>query len=305
MRMRTPVLMLLPRLLNHDSQEKYYLKIINRYLPWCADAREAAELLRRFALFKYGNPNPDLEDPDHDPLELKKGSQSKSSVEKETSVKESGETEADKSEFEMAKADREKIRDLTEVVLACRKLREAIVATKRTDDFAIQFYLFCIRTTILAGHPESYHPALLHLLRYIRLYQTMTSMEVEETAMFLVLDAACRRRDLNEAYALRREFRVRNQCLNLTLNAMVHNNFTLFFKVKSVVDRYQVKLMEFAEDEMRMHMLKCFGRTYFSIDLAYLEQAAGGRSWQELKEKDGVGWELDGERVTIRRVRAK
>lgn len=292
-------------MLNYETQEKYYLRIINLYLPWCADAGEAGELLRRFAVFKYGNPNPNLEDSGNNPLELKKGSQSKPSVGKETSTVQEDETELEEPpEFKIAKSDQEKIRILADVVLACRKLREAIVATKRADDFAIQFYLFCIRTTILAGHPESYHPALLHLLRYIRIYQTMTRTEVDETATFLILDAACRRKDLNEAYALRREFRVRNQWLNLALNAMVHNNFAVFFKIKSKADGYQDKLLEFAEDEMRMHMLKCFGRTYFSIDLEYLEHASG-RSWQELKEKDGVGWELDGDRVTIRRVRAK
>lgn len=285
-------------MLDLEAQEKYYLKIIVRYLTWCTDAGEAGELLRRFALFKYGNENPPLDDA---------GDEAKKSNPDDPKSKgkaiDTGK-EADKAEDEREASDKEKIRALSDVITALRKLREGIVATKRTDDFAIQVYLFCIRTTILAGHPESYHPAILHLLRYISLRQPLTKFETEETVTFLILDAACRRRDLTEAFSLRQEFKIKNYRLDLTLQALVHDNFTLFYKVKSVVERYQIKLMEWAEDDMRMHMLKCYGRTYLSVDLEFLERTTG-RSWAELKEKDGVGWELDEERVTIRRVRAR
>lgn len=276
-----------------------------RYLTWCTDAGEAGELLRRFALFKYGNANPLLDDTEDDPLEPTTSNPDDSEPKTRVPSRpfEEGK-EPDKLKGEGEASDKEKIRALSDVITALRKLREGIVATKRTDDFAIQVYLFCIRTAILAGHPESYHPAILHLLRYISLRQPLTKFETEETVTFLILDAACRRRDLAEAFSLRQEFKIKNYRLDLTLQALVHNNFTLFYKVKSVVERYQIKLMEWAEDDMRMHMLKCYGRTYLSVDLKFLERTTG-RTWSELKEKDGVGWELDEGRVTIRRVRAR
>jgi len=56
-------------------------------------------------------------------------------------------------------------KDLSMLMMAMRKLREVIVASKRVDDFSIQVYIFCIRLSILSKHVESYHPAILHLLR--------------------------------------------------------------------------------------------------------------------------------------------
>ncbi|CAM1507406.1 Fc.00g070470.m01.CDS01 [Cosmosporella sp. VM-42] len=198
----------------------------------------------------------------------------------------------------------DKTKALSDVLMGLRKLREGIVGSKRADDFAIQVYLFCIRVAILAKEPESYHPAILHLLRYIRLIQPMTSLEIEEVASYLILDAACRRKDLITAYELRREFNVRTKHLHFTLDALAHDNWLLFRRLKQEVDRHQLKIMEYADNDMRLHTLKCFGRTYLSVDLQFLETTTE-RKWSELKEKDGVGWELDGDKVVIRRVRAR
>ena len=54
-----------------------------------------------------------------------------------------------------ANADVSGQKDLSVLIMAMRKLREGIVATKRVDDFSIQAYIFCIRLSILVKHMES------------------------------------------------------------------------------------------------------------------------------------------------------
>ncbi|KAK2031747.1 hypothetical protein LX32DRAFT_257410 [Colletotrichum zoysiae] len=193
---------------------------------------------------------------------------------------------------------------LSDVMMALRKLREGIVASKRTDEFAIQAYLFNIRLSVLVKHPESYHPAILHVLRAIHPARNLTSVELQEVLAYLVLDAACRRGDLAEAYAIRRRHGLRDAKVDALLAALAHDNYVAFRRIKRSVDGHRAKLLEFAEPEMRTHVLKCFGRTYLAVDREWLERCAG-ESWEALTRDRGVGWELDGNRVVIRKVRAK
>lgn len=193
---------------------------------------------------------------------------------------------------------------LTDVLAALRKLREGIVASKRTDDFAVQAYLFCIRLSVLVKHPESYHPAILHLLRRIQPLHSMTTVELSEVTSYLVLDTACRRNNLGEAFALRHQYRLKDSKVDAVLDALTHDNYVKFKRWKQRVDGHRAKLLEYAEEPMRRHLLKCFGRTYLSVDLPFLETCADS-SWARLTAEDGVGWELDGSKVVIRKVKAR
>jgi hypothetical protein len=195
-------------------------------------------------------------------------------------------------------------KSLSSVIMALRKLREGIVASKRADAFSVQVYLFNIRLSVLVKQPESYHPAMLYLLNNMHMMHPLTSTELQEVATYLILDTACRRGDLAEAFMLRQRYHLRDAKLDSVLSALVHDNWVKFRHAKRRVDGHQARLMDFAGDEMRLHTLKCFGRTYMSVDLPYLEGMTE-RKWGELQEKDSVGWELDGEKVVIRRVKAK
>ncbi|KAI0490084.1 hypothetical protein F4859DRAFT_179008 [Xylaria cf. heliscus] len=263
------------RLLDFKTQERYYTKIVERYMTFCSDAGERDELLRRFASLNLpsttntataGRPVPD-------------------------NVKPPG-----------PRQDNSKA--LTDVLSALRKLREGIVASKRTDDFAIQAYLFCIRLSVLVRHPESYHPAILHLLRRIQPLHSMTTVELNEVTSYLVLDTACRRNNLGEAFALRHRYRLKDSKVDAVLDALTHDNYIEFKRLKQRVDGHRAKLLEYAEGPMRRHLLKCFGRTYLNVDLSFLETCADS-SWARLTAEDGVGWELDGNKVVIRKVKAR
>ncbi|KAI1360230.1 hypothetical protein F5Y08DRAFT_343908 [Xylaria arbuscula] len=263
------------RLLDLKTQESYYTKIVDRYMSFCSDAGERDELLRRFA-----------------------------SISLQSTASDTSSRPPPKSTRPQAHHQPDDSKALSDVLQALRKLREGIVASKRTDDFAIQAYIFCIRLSILVKHHESYHPAILHLLRRIHPVHSMTTVELNEVVSYLVLDTACRRNDLGEAFALRHRYRLRDSKVNAILDALTHDNYVEFKRIRQRVDGHRAKLLEYAEDSVRKHLLKCFSRTYLSVDLSFLETSANS-SWPQLTVEDGVGWELDGSKVVIRKVKAR
>ncbi|KAI0111717.1 hypothetical protein F4814DRAFT_364135 [Daldinia grandis] len=272
------------RLLDFKTQERYYTKIVERYMTFCSDAGERDELLRRFASLELSSSSKH-ENPIAKPIPS-----SSSLVSNRLSMAPStipGNTKG-----------------LSDVLSALRKLREGIVASKRVDDFAIQVYLFCIRLSVLVRHPESYHPAILHLLRRIQPLHSMTSVEMSEVVGYLILDTACRRNNLAEAFAVRHKYRLRDAKVDMVLDALAHDNYIEFNRLKRRVDGHKVKLLEYADEGMRKHLLKCFGRAYLSVDLEFLESCADSK-WGSLTVEDGVGWELDGGKVVIRKVKAR
>ncbi|KAL1843823.1 hypothetical protein VTK73DRAFT_2711 [Phialemonium thermophilum] len=194
--------------------------------------------------------------------------------------------------------------DLSRILAALRKLREGIVASARDDRFATQAYLFALRLGVLCRSPETYHPAALHLLRVVHPRGGLTSLEHHEAAAYLVLDAACRRADLAAAYALRSAHRLRDAKVDDVLGSLVRDDWVAFFRVRDRLDGHMVRIVQFAERDMRMHLLKAFGRAYLSVSLPFLE-ASTGLSWDRLRDEFSVGWELDGDRVIIRKIHGR
>lgn len=266
--------LIIVRLLDFRTQEAYYNRIVDRYMQFCATAGRSVALDQAFATLAIqdGRPNdatPFFHAP-HNSMES----------------------------THMPQISRE----LSTIMLAMRKTREAIVATSRTDSFALRAYLFIIRATILTKHMESYHPALLHLLRNIHPSSALSASEQHEFVGYHILDVACRQGDLAAAYELRNKYHYKDTRVETVLHALVHDNWFMFWRVERLVDGYQKRLMEWSNDSMRKHALKCLGKSYLSAEKAYVEKVAE-RDWEQLKKKDSVGWELNGEIVTIRRVK--
>ncbi|KAK6864905.1 hypothetical protein PG995_001433 [Apiospora arundinis] len=263
------------RLLDFKTQERYYTKIVERYMSFCSDAGERQELLRRFSSLQLSEPlhttpkpPPSTSSTPADPSRpVPRHASSAPAVPAAASISASADTQS-----------------LSDVLAALRKLREGIVASKRADDFAVQAYLFCIRLSVLVKHPES--------------------IEMTEVVGYLVLDTACRRGDLAEAYALRSRYRLRDPKIDGVLDALAHDNYVLYKRLRRSVDGHKAKLLEFGEGPMRQHTLKCFGRGYLGVELEFLEECADS-TWMDLVTNDGVGWELDGTKVVIRKIKAR
>ncbi len=185
-----------------------------------------------------------------------------------------------------------------------RKIREALVASSRTDAFALGAYTFIIRATILERHVESYHPALLHLLRKFYTTPTFSGSEKHEFLGYYILDLACRQGDLVRAFKVRNMYGYRDTWVKLVFSALVHGNWFIFWKVKQLMNEYQKRLMESGEDRMRQHALKCLGRSYLSINTNYVQNATA-KPWKELKEQENLGWQQDGETIIIKQIKRK
>ena len=195
-------------------------------------------------------------------------------------------------------------RELSMILMAMRKLREAIVASTRKDAFALRAYTFIIRATILMKHMESYHPALLHLLRNIHPVTPLSASEHHDFVGFYILDLSCRQNDLATAYKVGCLYNYKNIRVGAVLKALVHGNWYAFWKVKTLMSVHQQRLLEYGEEWMRQRALDCLGKSYLSVDREFMERSAR-RQWKELKEKNLVDWQLEADVVTIRRIKRK
>jgi hypothetical protein len=278
------MLILTCRLLDYKTQERYYTKIIERYMAFCSAAGKSDELLRRLASLNLSStattPPPST-------------TQSATPTRVNSSPIQNGTLPSPTSSTGIAT-----------ITMSMRKLREGIVASHRIDAFSTQVYIFCIRLSILTKTPESYHPALLHLLRRMHTTLPLSSTEVQEFAGYMIIDLACRQHDLSQAYEVRNRYKVKDAKIDCVLKALTHDDYWLFWKVKGSVDGYKVKLMEWAEEGVRRQALKCLGRAYFGMDLRGLEMYTGEK-WDMLVKEYGVGWIREGEKVVIRKPKTK
>lgn len=194
--------------------------------------------------------------------------------------------------------------ELSTILMAMRKLREAIVASVRRDAFAREVYAFIIRTTILLRHVESYQPALLYLLSRIHPVVPLSSSAFHELLGYYILDSACRQNDLNSAYDVKYRCKYRDVRIEAVLKALAHGNWPMFWFIQNSADVHQKVLMEWAEDRMRKHALNCIGKAYLVIDKTSLEGAIR-KPWSEVKVQGALGWQLNGENITIRKIGRK
>lgn len=153
-------------------------------------------------------------------------------------------------------------------------------------------------------HTESYHPALLHLLHTIHPVVPLSPGELQEFAGYYMLHLACHMENYSEAFIVKRVFGVRDYRITQAIMALVHGNYWSFRAMKRKVDLYKGRLLEDAEKRMRTDTLKCLGKTYFTLELDYVETVMG-MQWEDLRKEYQVGWELDDAReiVTLRRVK--
>jgi hypothetical protein len=192
--------------------------------------------------------------------------------------------------------------ELALIHTAMRKLREGLVASSRADGFTRSTYLFLIRAAVLARAWEAYTPAISHLISHVHPSSSLSQSEWNEVTAYHILDLACRQHDLQGALALRRARGLQPRAdsgsgsdiahiIDEILRALTHDEWFRFWRAKKHADGYIRVIMEFAEEGVRVHSLKCLARSYFTAEKEYVEKTAG-RTWKELVD-EGVGWELE------------
>ncbi len=198
----------------------------------------------------------------------------------------------------------ERPNDMPTILLAMRKLREGVLGSRRRDQFAQRAYMFIIHACILTKSWESYQPALLYLLYSIHPRTPLSAPEVQEFIGYHILDLSCRQYELGEAFAVKREFRHRDRKVNVVLRSLVHDDWVRFWRTRRAVDGYQRAIMEFATERIRLHALKCVGKSYLIVEKSFVERTGDAR-WEELVQ-GGVGWQLqETGNVVIRKPKPK
>lgn len=199
--------------------------------------------------------------------------------------------------------------------MSLRKLREALLASASSAPspvFSQRVHVFNIRLAILAFHPPSYYPSLLHLLFVLHTPQDPLPMtELTEMTVYLILDLACRQGELASAYSLRTNSKLKwdlhSRTVDSMLAAIATGNWVAFWRVRRRVDGYVRAVMQWQVERLRKSTLKVFGRAYMGCDLKWILESTTGMemTWEELVERENVGWIRDGLKVTIRKPKVK
>jgi hypothetical protein len=180
------------------------------------------------------------------------------------------------------------IDELATVLQALRKLREAITASNRTDVFARRAYYFNIHVAILCHDWESYVPALHSLLYTLHPRSPLPAHDLKDFVGLQILDQACRQADPAGARETKMRFGFADRRVESVMRALVADDWVGFWRARRGVDGYQRSVMEWADGRVRVHALKCVGKSYMRADRRFVERMAE-RGWVT----DGLGWELE------------
>ena len=194
--------------------------------------------------------------------------------------------------------------EISVLLQAMRKMREAVVSSGRIDVFARTSYLFIIRATILLGHMESYHPALLYVHGSIHPEVALSDDDLHEVLSYRVLDTACRRADLNAAHEMQTVYNFHDAKVESIVKSIAHGNWTRFWKLRSFLTTMQARVADFACERMRKHALDCLGRSYLSIDKDSVEKILR-KSWDAVARDYASHWTLNEDTVVIRQTKRK
>lgn len=292
------------RLLDVKAQESFYNKIVARYMQFCS--QHSKDLDQAFASLSLQDTPPrnasSTSVPILNPGEIRpltpsppKPWQAQSSTAIPTTALPASE--------------------MSIILAALRKLREGLLASSAnatTPVFAQRVHIFNIRLAILAQHPESYHPSLLHLLSKLHSEEhPLPRSELFEMTTYLILDLATRQGDLGGAFALRYKSRVKFtfNCRNvdMLLRAIVTGDWVLFWSIRRRVDGYVRAILHHQAEKLNKAVLKAIGRSYMSCDIRWILESATGSEleWEELVMKEDVGWIRDGDKAIIRKPKLK
>ncbi len=128
---------------------------------------------------------------------------------------------------------------------------------------------------------------------------------------YLILDKAIRQEDLAQACALRYRSRLRfgfkSRIVDGILQSIVMGNWVAFWRIRQKVDGYLRAILHWRLESLRKTTLKTIGRAYLYCDTKWIVQSSTGgeMSWDELARVEDVGWMREGEKVMIRKPKAK
>ncbi|CAL5872565.1 uncharacterized protein PFLUO_LOCUS6829 [Penicillium psychrofluorescens] len=278
------------KLLDHKAQQDYFDKIVERYMSFCA--RHAKHLDAALASLPT---SPSADATSNPPAAQSAKTKIKPSTEKGVAPPSA---------------------ELSTLLLSLRKLREALLATAASTPIAFsqRVHVFSIRLSILTRHPPSYFPSLRHVLDKLHSpSHPLPDSEIKELVSYLILDYACRQRDMVAAFELRararREHGFQSQTVDDVLCALMHDNWIVFWQVRKGVDSYIRAVLDWAVDRVRRHALKAVGSAYLSVPIGWVLDGCTGHdqswTWEKLVDTEKLGWQREGDRIIIRKPKSR
>jgi hypothetical protein len=190
------------------------------------------------------------------------------------------------------------------VLFAMRKLREAIVATRRTDQFSSEALCFMVRAGIMAYSIETYQPTLVHLLHTLHPKRALSAADMVEFTVYYVLDLACRQGSLNEAFRVLIASSVLDKArLQKLLNALAAGNWARFWRAQRGLSTMERIISTYASDNIRANVVLCLQKSYFTVPQAFVERCLS-EEWPEVCKRCAT-WQLEGNSVVVRRAKAR
>ena len=294
-------------LLDPRTQESFYNKIVNRYMAFCS--RHSKTLDDAFASLRIKHETLTVEpsSPGLKDTSTARGMPATLNVSSDMIPDSRGERASPLS-------DPEPSAELSVILLALRKLREAMLAShaaRLSAEFDQRVHVFNVRLAVLAYHPPSYHPALLHLLSTLSKDHPLVATELSEMVTFFILDLACRQDNLAEALAVqsrsRTAFGYNNPEVARILAALATNDWVLFWRVRRKVDGYARAILHWKIATLRKIYLTALARSYMTCDVGWILSSSTGSemSWEDLIQREDVGWLREGSKITIRKPKLK
>lgn len=195
-----------------------------------------------------------------------------------------------------------------------RKLREALTASKRSDIFAAQVYLFAIRAGILLDSCENYHPALQHLLRSTGLKRRLRSRDYDECLSYEVMDMSGRRQQLEPALSLCNSLLYKATGARFkdvskardVVTAYVRGSWVAFREARNTATALQRILIRPLEQRLQSHAAMCLTKTYFSIEAAFVPKFfdTTAQSFFDAHASKR-GWTMDDTSIQLRKMKAR
>lgn len=294
------------RLLSLKHQENYYQKITHRYMQFCTKhAKNLDEAFMSLSISDEQTPA------SRDSAAVIAQLSETRPITPAHNVR-SGNMQDTGNRAGMAN---ETAKELSVILTALRKLREGILATSHTVAsplFSQRVHIFNIRLAILALQPEHYHASLRYLLGKLHSQDCpLPRSELTEMTSFLILDTALRLGDIIEAYAIRSRartaFKYANRYVDQILQAVVHQDWPLFWRIRTRVDGYMRAIMHYHLESIRKTTLKTIGKSYLKCDIKWIIQSTTGgeMDWDELVVREDIGWLRDGDNAIVRKPKVK
>ncbi|CRG86398.1 hypothetical protein PISL3812_03404 [Talaromyces islandicus] len=301
-------------LLEHKAQRGFYDKIVDRYMRFCA--RNSHDLEAAWAsLPASASADATKNPPASFPTKPRAQPPSQNEQNADSLVSKTAQLSLGTQKPTLDEPQKPPAAELSTLLMALRKLREALLATASTTPIAFQqqVHIFSVRFSILARHPPSYFASLRYLLESLHTpTYPLTPPQLTEFTSYLILDYACRQNSFATAYTLlvesKQKLGFQSPVVEQVLTALTHDNWVSFWRIHKGVDGYMRAVMGWATENVIRQALKAVGRTYLSVNLNWLLTSCTGDedwTWESLVEKERLGWDREGDTIVIRRPKPR